>query len=332
VVIRPPGRHDAVAARIDAAADRVLAIPGSLQAAQSVIAEARLDVLLYTDIGMEPLTYFLGFARLAPVQCVTWGHPDTTGIPAIDYYLSCAPFEPADAASHYAERLIRLPGILMDYRPPAPPGAADRADFGLDPARPLLLCPQNVFKLHPDFDGWLAAILRHAPDVQLALMEGQKPGWTARLRRRLAAAAPDVADRIRMVPVQPTARFFQLLTAADAILDPTHFGGGNTTFHALSLGLPIVTARGRFMRDRFVQGTYALLGIDGPVVDGSAAYAAAAADLSREPDRRAALSRAILAAAPALTDGSRPLRALERFLEAATDAARRGDLVADRAW
>ncbi len=41
-----------------------------------------LDILFYPDLGMTPLTYFLAFARLAPVQCVSWGHPVTTGIPA----------------------------------------------------------------------------------------------------------------------------------------------------------------------------------------------------------------------------------------------------------
>ena len=34
---------------------------------------------------MAPWTYFLGFARLAPVQCVTGGHPITTGIPTISH-------------------------------------------------------------------------------------------------------------------------------------------------------------------------------------------------------------------------------------------------------
>lgn len=28
----------------------------------------KLDVLVYPDLGMEPLTYFMAFARLAPVQ------------------------------------------------------------------------------------------------------------------------------------------------------------------------------------------------------------------------------------------------------------------------
>src|SRR3546814_8369575 len=70
-----------------------------------------LDLLLYTDIGMNAFSYFLAFARLAPVQCVTWGHPDTTGIPALDYFISNDLAEPEDAESHYSERLVRLDGV-----------------------------------------------------------------------------------------------------------------------------------------------------------------------------------------------------------------------------
>ena len=37
---------------------------------------------------MEPFSYYLSFARLAPVQVVWWGHPDTTPSNQIDYFLS----------------------------------------------------------------------------------------------------------------------------------------------------------------------------------------------------------------------------------------------------
>jgi hypothetical protein len=39
-----------------------------LSLVQAIIAKLELDVLLYPDVGMEPLTFLLSFARLAPVQ------------------------------------------------------------------------------------------------------------------------------------------------------------------------------------------------------------------------------------------------------------------------
>lgn len=41
---------------------------GDLHLARMVVAHEELDVLVYPDIGMDSLTYFMSFARLAPVQ------------------------------------------------------------------------------------------------------------------------------------------------------------------------------------------------------------------------------------------------------------------------
>ena len=57
---------------------------------------------------MDIRTYFLAFSRLARVQCVTWGHPDTTGIPNMDYFISSNLIEPKEADEHYSEKLQRL--------------------------------------------------------------------------------------------------------------------------------------------------------------------------------------------------------------------------------
>ena len=120
--------------------------------AQEIIAETRLDVLLYPDIGMEQITYFLAFARLAPVQLVTWGHPVTTGLSSLDGYLSPAAFEPEDGENHYTEGLRRLENILMHYEPPSLPRYSRKEDFSLPTSSAAYVCPQNIFKLHPEFD------------------------------------------------------------------------------------------------------------------------------------------------------------------------------------
>lgn len=42
--------------------------PRALGMARRAVAREQLDVLVYPDVGMEPLTYFMAFARLALVQ------------------------------------------------------------------------------------------------------------------------------------------------------------------------------------------------------------------------------------------------------------------------
>ena len=109
---------------------------------------------------MEPITYTLAFSRLAPVQCVTWGHPVTTGIPTIDYFISSEALESEESDQHYTERLVRLktPAIYY-YRPETPTSLKDRAAFGLPESGALYMCPQSLFKLHPSFDEILAGTL-----------------------------------------------------------------------------------------------------------------------------------------------------------------------------
>ncbi len=61
----------------------------------------------------------LAFARRpAPVQASYLGYLGTTGLEAIDYYLTDAHADPPGSSeSHYQEQLIRLPGCAFCYAP-----------------------------------------------------------------------------------------------------------------------------------------------------------------------------------------------------------------------
>jgi hypothetical protein len=99
------------------------------------VAEAELDALFYPDIGMDVFTYFLAFARLARVQFTTWGHPVTTGIPNMDYFVSTRHAEPAQAERFYSERLVEFDNPPSFYYRPRPPSTFDlRAHLGLGAA------------------------------------------------------------------------------------------------------------------------------------------------------------------------------------------------------
>ena len=65
--------NDAYSQGFRAGKQKYVSLTKNIEEARRQIAEAELDILYFTDIGMEPLTYFLGFSRLAPIQCVTWG-------------------------------------------------------------------------------------------------------------------------------------------------------------------------------------------------------------------------------------------------------------------
>ncbi|MBK3775758.1 aldehyde dehydrogenase family protein [Azospirillum brasilense] len=117
--------------------------------AEAIVAD-RPDALLFPEVGMEPMTYRLAALRLAPVQAVAWGHPDTTGLPTLDHYLSGDLLEPPDGDAFYSERLVRLPNLGCHVEPTRRPAASvTRGRFGLPDGAPAFLCSQSLFKYLP---------------------------------------------------------------------------------------------------------------------------------------------------------------------------------------
>lgn len=321
VVFRPPGKEDKLSAGIDRAADKMVRIPKNLAAARAAIAAETLDVLFYPDIGMEPFTYFLAFSRLAPVQCVTWGHPVTTGIPNMDYFLSCADMEPPEADGHYCERLIRLGAPPTYYeQPKIPEDLSGREDFGFSDENRLYVCPQNLFKLHPDFDTVFAQILRRDSQGLLVLIEGMQDSWNRLFMERFSGSFNDVADRVRFVPRMDASRFFALLKAADVILDCPYFSGGNTTFEALAVAAPIITMPGEFMRGRVSAGLLQRMGLTECIARDFDEYVERAVTIAGNEEKRADISAKIRAAWPKLYRDGESLKEFESFFIAAAAA------------
>jgi CRISPR-associated protein Csy1 len=285
------------------------------QIAPRIRADA-LDALVYPELGMAAVTFALAALRLAPLQCAGWGHPVTTGLPAIDVFLSSACMEPADGASHYSERLVTLPGIGTRYAAPvAPP--VDRARVGL-PDGPLLLCPQSLFKIHPDNDALFARVLEAVPNARLVFYEGRDRALTAKFKARVSRAGI-AADRIVMLAQRPHADFLAVNAACDVMLDTLRWSGGNTSLDAIASGLPIVTLPGRFMRGRQSAGMLQLMDMPGLVAKDEDDYVQKVKAIANDGAYRSELSRAVAERRERIFDDAAPVAALGEFL------AQRGD-------
>jgi protein O-GlcNAc transferase len=312
----PPSHEDETSRFIREHSDRSLALPRNLDAARRAIAGLELDVLFYQDIGMDLFTYLLAFSRLAPVQCVSFGHPDTTGIASVDYFISNDLFEPAGAAAHYSERLFLLRDLgtlAYYYRPPAPAATKRREDFGLPAEAHLYLCPQTLFKLHPEFDALLAGILRSDPRGLVVLICAKSSRWVDLLEARFKATMPDVASRIVFLSRQDSAGFASLLAACDVVLDTIHFNGMNTSLEAFSAGTPVVTLPGDFQRGRHTAGMYRKMEFTECIAADQNDYVRIAARLGTEEDYRRHVSSEILRRNEVLFEDMRVVREFERF-------------------
>ena len=270
----------------------------TLEAARAQIEAAHLDVLIYTDVAMHPYLYFLSFSRLAPLQALLVGHPGTSGVPAIDWFVSNVYQDTGAAQTHYTERLARLQQIPVWVQQSAPPVARlERAALGWDAGTRYYLCPMMLQKMHPDFDWALGSILRRDEEAEVVLFaDREHPLWQMQLAQRFTAVMPDVAGRISFRRFAVREEFLNLLLDADCVLDPFHFSGGVTTYVALSLGVPVITLPGDLFRSRMTAGIYAQAGVPDCVARSREHYVDLALSYAADPVRRAATGRCLQAA------------------------------------
>ncbi len=283
------------------------------------IADARCDLLIYPELGMEARLLPLASLRLAPLQFCAWGHPVTSGLPTIDGYFSCAEMEPTDAVDHYSEKLLLLPGLGTNYPRPTLPEPVTRQSLGLPDQGNLYLLPHAPFKMHPDNDAVCAAIAASDPQAVLILFRGEHPAPVLALRRRLAsaltAAGADPARQLRILPMVSRERFLQVNMVCDVLVDALLWSGGNTSIDALLCRLPIVTCPGRFMRARQSAAMLRRVGMDDLIVDQPGQLAEQAVAVATDPERREQLRRKIISALPTLFDANGVAEALNRHIE-----------------
>lgn len=303
-----------------AVADEVVGPLYSNEAWIGALHAARLDALVWLDIGMDGPTQLLAPMRFAPLQCATWGHPVTTGLPSIDAFLSGDAMEPANAEPHYSERLVRLPGIGIAYAPPAASEQHVRSRRGGAPAR--FVCAQSIHKLLPVHDELFARVLAQVPESTLALAPHPVPEVRERLAARMrpvfAAHGVDFEARVRLHPYLSEARFLELLRDSDVLLDSVGWSGGNTTLEALAFDLPVVTLPGAFMRARHTHGIVGMLGLaDRLSARDLDDYVAIATRLGTDTRFHAAIAEELASRKQFVFDGDAAVQGLEAFLAAA---------------
>ena len=311
---------DAVTEAIAARADHVRMFVGG-EAAPSAIAPLirsdLLDILVYPELGMDQVTFALGALRLAPRQYAAWGHPVTTGHATIDAYLSCEAMEPEDAQAQYTEPLALLPGIGTRFAPAELPARRGRGVYSLPLDATLLLCPQSLFKIHPDNDLLFARILAANPQAILVLFAGRHPAITDRFMRRLGRSLErhgiDIRQRARVLPQMPHADYLAVNLECDAMLDTLRWSGGQTSIDALHCALPIVTLPGMLMRARQSAAMLKLLDLQHLVAADVDDYVRIATRLCSDPEWRADASRRMRDHGASLLDDAAPVHALEAF-------------------
>lgn len=293
--------------------------------AAQAIRQAELDALIYFDIGMDPMTQLLAALRLAPVQVNLGGHPVTSGLPTMDYFLSSALMEPPGAEAHYTERLVLLPNLATCYRMPdlsqarRPPGLA-AAEPGQAAASVTYLNVQSLFKLLPGYDEVYPRIAARVPGARFWFIAANSESATeifrARLERAFAGHGLDAARHCTIWPRLSQDEFYGLVQAADVVLDGWPWSGNNSTMEALACGRPVITLPGDQMRFRHSAAILTRIGLPELIAKDFDDLVAIATRAGTDSAWRGELTSVIARNKHRLFDDPAPIAALMDFLEA----------------
>ncbi len=276
-----------------------------------------IDILI--DLaGQSAHNRLAAFAvKPAPVTATWLGYPATTGLPTMDWRITDALADPPGAEAFHVEKLMRLEGGFLCYRPPAatpevtpPPALANGfVTFGSF---------NNHAKINPSVAGTWAALLRAVPDSRLLLKSVQLKDATIReaLLGMLAAQGIDRA-RIDIDTWQnKEADHLAVYGRVDIALDPFPYNGTTTTCEALLMGVPVIALIGDRHSGRVGFDLLTRVGLPQLAAPDSAGYVRVAAELARGLPALSALRqglRARLRASP-LCDENRFAREFESAL------------------
>ena len=277
-----------------------------------------LDVILYPEIGMDPSCKALACLRLAPLQAVSWGHPETTGLPTIDFFLSADLLEPHQAGQYYSEKLICLPNLGTHFEwPLIDPKEPNLLELGIDKKIPILICAGSPSKYLPTHDVIFVEIAKRLGKCQFVFFnfdEHLSNILKQRFNQSFAAAQLDAEQFFHFIPFQKKDAFFGLMGIADLYLDTVGFSGFNTAMQALMCDLPVITIEGQLMRGRLASGILNKLDLRELICKDADNYADLAVNLIQDQNKLKSYKALINANKMNLFNDLSPIRALENFL------------------
>jgi predicted O-linked N-acetylglucosamine transferase (SPINDLY family) len=238
-------------------ADKYYNDQGELNEWYKCIVESGCDVLIYPEIGMHQLTYQLACLRISDIQLCFWGHPETTGLKTIDYYISAELFETNDSSNNYVEQLIKLPNL----------GTYLFKEFNLSEYEiyrdidsleiPVIVCAGMLYKYQPMYDWIFTELVKKIGQVKI-LFFSQNNDWKeiffTRLKVHFDKEGLNIHNYISILTFQEKNVFSSILQKSTLLLDSIGFSGFNTALIAIENNMPIVSLKNNSLKGNLANG------------------------------------------------------------------------------
>ncbi|WP_406700821.1 tetratricopeptide repeat protein [Singulisphaera sp. Ch08] len=267
------------------------------------VREDAIDILVDLT-GHNPSNRLDVFAQQpAPIQATYLGYPNTTGLPAMDCWLTDKVLHPPDEPALAVERMVHLPEAFFCFEPPAsaPPVSPLPA---LRLGRFTFGSHQTFQNLNDDVLALWSRILQAVPESRLLFIDRSRSPRVAdwlRSRFQPLGIAPE-----RIEVRQPDTDDVQDLTVygeIDLILDAFPFTGHTSTCEALWMGVPVVTLRGERTASRLSAAVLTPLGLTDLIAATPEEYLERAQRLANDPAALTALRQSLRERMGRLCDG-----------------------------
>jgi protein O-GlcNAc transferase len=224
------------------------------------IVDDKIDILIDLS-GHAPENRIMVTARKpAPVQISMLDYFDTTGIEAIDYYVTDSYSTPAGGKQKFTEKLITLGQPRLVYEPPvfAPPVRVRSPDED-----EIIFGSFNRHqKIIPEVVAAWSSLLREVINSRLLLKNAAfaQDEIQSIFRQRFAEHGVDPL-RISFRGGSPHEQALAEYGDMDIALDTFPYNGGLTTLEALWMGTPVITMEGERLISRQSAGMLCSLGL-----------------------------------------------------------------------
>ena len=223
--------------------------------------------------------------RPAPVQMTAIGYMATTGLRAVDYFLSdiyCSPWDMG--ARGFSEKVLRMPHSHLCYAPvlrdmPKSGGEAPFVKNGYITFGSF----NNFSKVSDDMLALWRGVLERMKGGRLvvkskicSIAAGRKI-----VKERLQRFGIPLAQ-VELRPYSPD--YLEQYTDIDIVLDTFPYTGGVTTCEALYMGVPVITKAGGTHGSRFSTSILENAGLSQLVARGDMEYVRKAVELADSPD------------------------------------------------
>ena len=241
----------------------------------ALVRDDAIDILVDLS-GHSKGGRLLVFARKpAPVQ-VKWvgGQFNTTGLDAMDYFISDSVETPPGDDAWYTEEVVRLADGYVCYEAP---------DYApMVSSLPALGCPyvtfgcfNNLTKVNRGVIALWSQLFDRVTGSRLILKSQQFNDADVQAHYRAMFAEQGIApDRLDCLGHSPHPELLATYNDIDIALDPFPYSGGLTTCEALWMGVPVVTMPGETFAARHAGSHLSNVGLTDWVVETPEQYVA----------------------------------------------------------